>query len=111
MDKRSGLIGAGGVAAAGLAVLASSCCGIPLALAALGVGGGAIGLLGPLLPLRPLFLALAAVLIGAGWFFAYKRRSRRAYVILAVATLLLLIAVLSPIWEPALTHCLTELRK
>lgn len=111
MDRRIGVVGGGGLAAAGLAVLASSCCGIPLALAALGIGSGAIGLLAPLQPLRLAFLTLAAALIAVGWFFAIRRRSRRAYSLLTLATALLVIAALSPLWEPSLARYMTGLRR
>jgi mercuric ion transport protein len=68
-DGRIGVVGGGGLAAAGLAVLASSCCGIPLAWAALGMGSGAIALLGRLQPLRLGFLSLGAALIAGGAVF------------------------------------------
>ncbi|GIK49917.1 MAG: mercuric transporter [Alphaproteobacteria bacterium] len=61
---------AGGVAGA---VLASSCCILPLALVTLGVSGAWIGNLRVLEPYKPLFIAGAAIFIALGFWQAYFR--------------------------------------
>lgn len=61
---------AGGVAGA---ILASSCCILPLALVMLGVSGAWIGSLTLLEPFKPLFLGIAAVFIGLGFWQVYFR--------------------------------------
>lgn len=68
---------AGGLLAA---FLASICCIGPFVFAALGVGVGATGFLAgtagvlkALLPYRPLFIGLTAVLLGIGFYLAYRK--------------------------------------
>lgn len=63
-----GLFAAGGVASA---VLASSCCILPLALVMLGVSGAWIGGLTALEPYRPYMLVGAALLLGSGFWRVY----------------------------------------
>jgi mercuric ion transport protein len=59
------------------ALLASSCCVLPLALVVLGVGGAWLSALTALSPYQPYFLAATFVVIGAGFVAAYGG-SRRA---------------------------------
>ena len=56
--------------AIGSAIAASICCVGPLALALLGLGGGAI--LVALVPYRPLFLGACALFLGAAFYLAYR---------------------------------------
>lgn len=60
----------GAFAALGLlgAVLASSCCILPLVLVVLGIGGAWIGTLTALEPYQPYFLATTAVCLGVGYW-------------------------------------------
>lgn len=60
------------LAALGAAVAASACCTLPLALAAVGVGGAFASSLTALEPLRPLFIVLAVGTLG----LAFWRSSR-----------------------------------
>ena len=62
------------------ALFASLCCIGPLALAALGVGVGATGFwadtagaLKSLLPYRPAFIGLTALLLGVSFYLAYTK--------------------------------------
>jgi mercuric ion transport protein len=108
---------AGGVIAA---FLASLCCVGPLVLAALGVGVGATGFLAStagalkaLLPYRPFFIGLTALLLGVAFYMAYRtpktvcapgtscgpgsvRSQHRAA--LWVVTALALALILAPYW-------------
>lgn len=59
---------AGGVAGA---ILASSCCILPLALVTLGVSGAWISNFTLLEPYKPVFIAIAAIFIGAGFWRVY----------------------------------------
>lgn len=68
---KENLLAAGGVMA-GLA--ASTCCVVPLALATLGVGGAWVGGLTALAPYQPVFIAVAAGCLGAGFWLVYRRR-------------------------------------
>ncbi len=52
------------------AVLASACCLGPLVLGAIGLGS--LGAAAALAPLRPWFLLLTAMLLGVGFYFAYR---------------------------------------
>ncbi len=68
-------IGAGSLAAGGLAaILASTCCLGPLALVSLGLGGAWVSNLTALEPFRPWFLGAALVAL----FFAWRRLFRPA---------------------------------
>ena len=66
MNEKLNLFGAIGVA-----VLASVCCIGPVVLAGLGIG--AVTAAQQFAPLRPYFLALTAVLLGLGFYFAYRK--------------------------------------
>lgn len=59
-----------GVAAA---ILASSCCVIPLVLVLIGVSGAWIGNLTALEPYKPYFVAVALVFIGLAFWHVYLR--------------------------------------
>ncbi len=71
MKNRSILAGS---VVAGL--LASACCIGPLILGALGLG--ALGFAAALAPLRPWFIGLTAVLLVAGFYFAYRPQPAEA---------------------------------
>jgi copper chaperone CopZ len=55
-----------------MAIMASSCCWLPLLLLAFGVSGA--GLAGTLDAYRPLFIALTAVCLAAAFYFTYRSR-------------------------------------
>jgi mercuric ion transport protein len=59
----SGLLGA---------LLASSCCLLPMTLVSLGLGGAWLGLLAPLAPWQPWFVGLAVVSLALGFWLAYR---------------------------------------
>lgn len=61
-----------GLAALFSAGMASVCCIGPLVLTALGLGS--LGLAAGLTQYRPLFLVVAALVLGAGFYFAYRKR-------------------------------------
>lgn len=67
---RQSWLAAGGVAGA---ILASSCCVLPLALVTLGVSGAWIGNFTALEPYKPVFIAVAAIFIGLGFWQVYFR--------------------------------------
>ena len=56
------------------AVLASSCCILPLVLFFLGVTGAWIGNLTALAPYKPVFLGFAVLMLGIGFYQAYFRK-------------------------------------
>jgi mercuric ion transport protein len=53
------------------AILASSCCILPLVLFFMGVSGAWIGNLTVLEPYQPLFITISIVFIGAGFWLVY----------------------------------------
>jgi mercuric ion transport protein len=64
------------LAAGGLVVglLASSCCLLPLLLLSIGISGAWIAQLTALAPYQPLFLGVAAIALGLGFWRAYRRQ-------------------------------------
>ena len=68
-EKRTGAIASIGSIIA--AVLASSCCILPLVLVTLGVSGAWIGNLTMLSPYKPYFMALAVGFLGYGFWRVY----------------------------------------
>jgi mercuric ion transport protein len=56
------------------ALVASSCCVLPLLLAALGVGGAWVGFLPLLAPYSPLFFVLSSTCIAVGFWTILRRR-------------------------------------
>src|SRR5262245_14053243 len=84
-----------GLVAAVAALVGASCCALPLALAWLGLAGAWIGNLGIFVAYRPYITAAAVVLIGVGWVIAtWRRTANRAFVVLALATVLVAGAML-----------------
>lgn len=102
------------------AFLASLCCVGPLVLAALGVGVGATGILAStagflkgLLPYRPFFIGLTALVLGVAFYQAYRKprsacapgatcvpatSQRKARVVLWAVAALALALILAPYW-------------
>lgn len=68
-DKTT-LLSIGGILAA---LGAATCCVVPFGLFFAGVSGAWIGNLTALKPYQPLFLALAAVCLGTGFYFDYRK--------------------------------------
>lgn len=111
-DRREDWLAAGGIAGA---ILASSCCIVPLVLVMLGISGAWIGNLTALEPYKPYFAAAAAALIGAGFWHVYIRpkpvcedgsycarpeSSRLTKSALWIATVLVLFAITIGWWAP-----------
>ncbi len=67
-DRKRSLFASGGVIGA---ILASSCCIVPLLFVILGVSGAWIGSLTALEPYKPVFASLALVFIGLGFRQVY----------------------------------------
>jgi mercuric ion transport protein len=67
---KAGLVAAGGV----LGALASmSCCIVPLAFFALGIGGAWIGNLTALAPYQPIFIGFTLAFLASGYYLVYRR--------------------------------------
>ena len=69
-SRRAGLVALVGF----LGALASmSCCVVPLALFALGIGGAWIGNLTALAPYQPIFVGISVASLVSGYYLAYRR--------------------------------------
>lgn len=106
--KHLKLMRAGGVTAAVAAIVASSCCALPVLLGFLGANAGVVALLGPVQAFRPVFLVVAAVLIGLGWYVAVRKRATRTYLFLGAGTALLIVALAWPLWDAALKQLMLD---
>lgn len=97
------------------ALLASSCCVVPVVFVVLGVSGAWIGNLTALEPYKPYFLAATAALLAAGFRYAYFKpkkacedgsycahpaSGRITKSILWIATMLVLISATVNFWAP-----------
>lgn len=111
-DHRQRWFAAGGVVGA---ILASTCCIVPLVLLTLGVSGAWIGNLTALQPFKPYFAAVALIFVGLGFrqvYFrpaadcaerAHCRRPRSSVIVksaLWLATLLVAAALTVNWWAP-----------
>ena len=111
-DRRKGWFAAGSILGA---VLASSCCIVPLALVTVGVSGAWIGNLTALEPYKPYFAAVTVVLIGLGFWHVYfkpkpacedgtycarPQSSRLTKTALWLATVLVFLAITINYWAP-----------
>lgn len=105
------------LAAAGIsgALIASSCCVVPLLLVTLGISGAWIGNLTALEPYKPYFLSVTVLLLGAGFWYVYFKpkkecdegsycarpsSSRNTKSALWIATLLVLLSATVDFWAP-----------
>ncbi len=97
------------------AILASSCCIVPLVLVTLGASGAWIGNLTVLEPYKPLFATVTFVFLGFGYWQVYRKREvacekgsycatpvadRIAKSALWSATILVLLALTIDFWAP-----------
>lgn len=112
-----GMTTLGTAAAFGALLAAASCCVLPLALAALGIGAGLSSTFVALMPLRWPLTIMSALSLAGGWWVYTKRRgadltcatplpSRSTPVILTIGTILTLIAVLWDHFEAPLMNLL-----
>ena len=69
-DGPVGLVAAGGILGA---LVASSCCILPLALFSLGVGGAWIGTLTAMAPYQPVFVVVTSAILGCGHYLVYRK--------------------------------------
>ena len=111
----SGLAAAGTAGGLGALTAAASCCVLPLALAGTGVTASTLA---PLVPLRLPLSLLALLAILGGWFFLYRRTracivdptcalpARSTFVMLAIASLFVLLSLAWPLFEASLVSAL-----
>ncbi len=72
-SRRGGLLAGAGLLGA---LLASSCCIVPLAFVTLGIGGAWMSNLTALEPYKPYFVAVTLLMLGAGFWHVYIRPRR-----------------------------------
>ncbi len=68
--RKRGLVATGSVVGA---LLASSCCILPLVLFSLGIGGAWISNLTGLYPYKPYFLGITALFLAGGFYMTYRK--------------------------------------
>ena len=68
--RRKGLLASGSVIGA---ILASSCCILPLVLLSLGIGGAWMSNLTALAPYQPYFVIATLMMLGAGFYNVYRK--------------------------------------
>jgi len=110
--SRNQLVAAGSVLGA---ILASSCCIVPLVLITLGASGAWIGNLTALEPYKPIFVGVTMILLGFGFWHVYRKpkeacedgsycatdtSSRITKSALWIATVLVLLALTIDYWAP-----------
>jgi mercuric ion transport protein len=89
----AGLLAAFGLATGAGAVLAASCCVLPLVLGGLGAGAGLFSILEFLTDYQTPILLFSAGLIAIAWVVYFHRRGARSTAVaLAASTLLVLMA-------------------
>lgn len=112
-NKKGGnLLAAGGIVGA---ILASSCCIVPLILITFGVSGAWIGSLSALEPYKPIFILIAVGFLAAGFWHVYFKKpepceddsycakpaaSRLTKISLWVGTIIVLLALTIDYWAP-----------
>ena len=109
---RNSLLAAGSVLGA---ILASSCCIVPLVLITLGASGAWIGSLTALEPYKPIFVGFTMLLLGLGFWHVYwkpkeaceegsycanPKADRITKSALWIATVLVLLAITIDYWAP-----------
>ncbi|WP_416877313.1 mercuric transporter MerT family protein [Litorimonas sp.] len=110
--RRRRLFATGGVVGA---LLASSCCIVPLILISMGVSGAWIGNFTALEPYKPIFVGIAVLFIGAGFWHVYFKKtdtcedgsycakpqsSRLTKLVLWLATFAVILALTIDYWAP-----------
>jgi mercuric ion transport protein len=113
--RAAGLLGGLAAFAGGGAVFATSCCVVPLSLAALGATGAAAGAIETLAPYHGYLLGVSGLAVGSGWLAflrqnrlsctpdgacAQPRVRRRGAIALGIATLVAALAFVRPYIEP-----------
>ncbi len=92
-----------------LAVLAASCCVLPLALAFIGIGGSWISMLGPFVDHRGLILLGVLVVLAWAWVRIWRQwhsnhPSGRSTAVAVFASLAFVAAASAPLWEREATQ-------
>jgi mercuric ion transport protein len=121
---RTGPLAAFNLAAAGGAVLVSSCCALPLVFAMAGLGGAWLGKVSELGPYEDYVLAAAVLPLAVGWTMAVRHSANgcstetggagrrfkiRTYGVLTLSTALVCLAALSDLIEPGIVAYLMSL--
>lgn len=91
------------------ALLAASCCVLPIALTIIGLGGSWLAMLGPFVAYRvPILLAVGVAVLWA-WYRLWRSRNaagarRRNLGMALIVTAALVLAVSAPLWENQLAR-------
>lgn len=119
INKAKAVIAGGGFASFG-AILASSCCIIPIIFFNMGIGGAWLGNLSVLQPYRVHFISVAILMFAAGLFLFVRsqsktdgacdpkdgKRIKRVPITLALSAILIAAAIIWPEVEPYLLRAI-----
>jgi mercuric ion transport protein len=115
MDKTTrftGWLPHAGLAASVAALIGASCCALPLALASLGLAGAWMANLGIFVVYQPYISMAALIVVLSGWIIAVRRQEPpRTFVVLGIATVVVLTAVAVAHYEPQINRYLLALRR
>lgn len=110
--RQASLLSHVGLVAALAALVGASCCALPLVLASLGLAGAWIANLGIFVVYRPYITVVALIVIAAGWAIALRRQVfARTFLVLSLATVIVLGALAVAHYEPEITRYLVSLRR
>lgn len=111
-NRQVSLLSQVGLVAALAALIGASCCALPLVLASLGLAGAWIANLGMFVVYRPYITVVALIVIAVGWAIALRRKaSGRTFLVLSLATVIVLAALAVAHYEPEITRYLVSLRR
>jgi mercuric ion transport protein len=110
--RQASLLSHVGLVAALAALVGASCCALPLVLASAGLAGAWIANLGMFVVYRPHITAVALVVIAVGWAIALRRQAfGRTFLVLGLATAIVLAALAVAHYEAEITRYLVSLRR
>lgn len=112
VKRQASLLSHVGLVAAFAALVGASCCALPLVFASLGLAGAWIANLGIFVVYRPYITVVALIVIAAGWAIALRRKTYgRTFLVLSLATVIVLAALAVAHYEPEVTRYLVSLRR
>lgn len=110
--RQASLLSHVGLVAALAALVGASCCALPLVLASLGLAGAWIANLGIFVVYRPYITVVALIIVAVGWEIALRRQaSVRTFLVLGLATVIVLAALAVAQYEPEIIRYLVSLRR
>jgi mercuric ion transport protein len=102
-SRPPGIVAAFGLATGLSAVLAASCCVLPLIIGGLGAGAGVFAVLEMLADYRTPLLIVSSILVVTAWFLYFRRRGTPSTAIVLVLAIVLVVTAANwALFEPSL---------